>query len=141
MPINIDGNAFYVLTFPTANETWCYNAASKFWHKLKSYPDGRWRGNCSEYFNGKNIVGDYQNGKLYEVDFDTYTDNSELIRRSGCSAGPGVNGYGAGGFAKSTNTYNGSGATSIGTYAMQGTGGGSGTGGGVGMPGIVKIYY
>ena len=60
---------------------------------------------------------------------------------SASSAGPGINGYGAGGFAKATNTFNGSGATSIGTYAMQGTGGGSGTGGGVGMPGIVKIYY
>jgi hypothetical protein len=82
MQISIDGNAFYVLTFPTANETWCYNAASKFWHKLTSHPnEGRWRGNCSEPFNGKNIVGDYKNGKLYEVDFDTYTDDSELIRR------------------------------------------------------------
>jgi hypothetical protein len=82
MPINIEGNAFYVITFPTANKTWCYNAASNFWHQLTSYPnEGRWRGNCAEYFNGKNIVGDYDNGKLYEVDFDTYTDNSELIRR------------------------------------------------------------
>ena len=80
--INIDGNAFYVLTFPTANKTWCYNAASNFWHQLTSYPgEGRWRGNCSEFFSGKNIVGDYGNGKLYEVDFDTYTDNSEPIRR------------------------------------------------------------
>jgi hypothetical protein len=82
MPINIEGNAFYVLTFPTANKTWCYNAASNFWHQLTSYSnEKRWRGNCAEYFNGKNIVGDYDNGKLYEVDFDTYTDNSELIRR------------------------------------------------------------
>jgi hypothetical protein len=82
MPINIEGNAFYVITFPAENKTWCYNAASGFWNQLTSYPnEGRWRGNCSAYFNGKNIIGDYENGKLYEVDFDTYTDNSELIRR------------------------------------------------------------
>ena len=82
MGITIEGNAFYVLTFPTANETWCYNAATKFWNKLTSYPnERRWRGNCYMYLDGKHIVGDYKNGKLYELDFDTFTDNSETIRR------------------------------------------------------------
>ena len=86
-PVNIDGNSFYILTFPTANETWCYNSASTSWNKLTSFPnESRWRGNCSEYFNGKTIVGDYNNGKLYEVDFDTFTDNTELIRRVRTSA-------------------------------------------------------
>jgi len=82
MGITIEGNAFYILTFPTANETWCHNAATGFWNKLTSYPnEGRWRGNCYAYFNDKHIVGDYGNGKLYEWDFETYTDNSETIRR------------------------------------------------------------
>ena len=82
MGITIEGNAFYVLTFPTANETWSYNAASGFWQKLTSYPDeGRWRGNCYSHFSDKHIIGDYENGKLYEWDFETYTDNSETIRR------------------------------------------------------------
>lgn len=78
----IEGNAFYILT--TANNTWCYNAATQFCHKLASYPEpftGRWRGNCSEYFDKKTIIGDYQNGKLYELDFDTFTDNSQTIKR------------------------------------------------------------
>jgi len=78
----IEGNAFYILT--TANNTWAYNAASKFWHKLASYPEpftGRWRGNCAEYFDKKTIVGDYQNGKLYELDFETFMDNSQPIVR------------------------------------------------------------
>jgi hypothetical protein len=84
MGMTIEGNAFYVLTFPTASETWCYNAASTFWHKLASYPspyDNRWRGNCYAAFDDKHIVGDYKNGKLYELDFETFTDNSEIIRR------------------------------------------------------------
>ena len=82
MGITIEGNAFYVLTFPTANQTWCYNSATRIWNKLTSYPyERRWRGNCYVYFNGKHIVGDYANGKLYELDFDTFTDNSETIRR------------------------------------------------------------
>jgi hypothetical protein len=80
MGITIEGNAFYVLTFPDADKTWCYNAATGFWNELKSY-SGRWRGNCYVDLNGKHIVGDVSNGKLYELDFDTYTDNSQLIRR------------------------------------------------------------
>ena len=82
MAINIEGNAFYVLTFPTANETWCYNAAAKFWHKLTSYPnEGRWRGNCYVNLNGTHLVGDYKNGIIYELDFETFADNSEPSRR------------------------------------------------------------
>ena len=82
MGIMIEGNSFYVLTFPTANETWCFNVATGFWNKLTSYPyEQRWRGNCHAYFKDKSIVGDYKNGKLYEWDFDTYKDNSEDIRR------------------------------------------------------------
>ena len=82
MGASIEGNAFYILT--TSNNTWSYNAATQFWHKLTSYPEpftGRWRGNCSEYFDKKNIIGDYENGKLYELDFDTFMDNSDYIKR------------------------------------------------------------
>ena len=85
MGLNIEGNAFYVLTFPTEDKTWCYNATNGFWHQLKGYPypyNHRWRGNCSEFFSEKHIVGDYQNGVLYECRFDVYQDNSELIQRT-----------------------------------------------------------
>lgn len=82
MGVEIEGNAFYILT--TSNNTWVYNAATKFCHKLSSYPEpftGRWRGNCAEYFDNKWIIGDYQNGILYELDFETFTDNSQPIVR------------------------------------------------------------
>jgi hypothetical protein len=85
MGITLEGNAFYILTFPTANETWCYNVASTVWNKLSSYPapyDNRWRGNCYVNFDDKHIIGDYKNGILYELDFDTFTDNSETIKRT-----------------------------------------------------------
>ena len=84
MSINIEGNAFYVLTFVSEGVTWCYNAATKEWNQLMSFPvpyDHRWRGNCYAKFAGKHIIGDYKNGMLYELDFDTFTDNGELIRR------------------------------------------------------------
>lgn len=85
MGITIEGNPFYIITFPEANKTLAYNAATNFWHELASYPspyNNRWRGQCCEYFDGKWIVGDHSNGKLYELDFDTFTDNGELIKRT-----------------------------------------------------------
>jgi len=85
MGVVIEGLAIYVLTFPTANETWAYNIPDDEWFQLKSYPSpyqNRWRGNCYCHFADKHIIGDYQNGKLYEWDFKTYTDDSKIIRRT-----------------------------------------------------------
>jgi len=85
MSANIEGNAFYILTFPTAGATWAYNLATGTWNELMSFPrpyNKRWRGNCCAYFDGKNIVGDFENGKLYELDFEVFEDNDEPIRRT-----------------------------------------------------------
>lgn len=83
------GQTFYVLIFPTGNATWCYDVETKLWHQRKSWPlsaDGfqyRHRCNCYAYFAGKNLIGDYSNGKIYEWDIDTYDDSSsQTIRRS-----------------------------------------------------------
>ena len=81
------GHGFYILTFPTGDATWVFDVSVQAWHKRRSYPvhpdgtEGRWRGNCHAFFDNKHIIGDWQNGKLYELDFDTYTDNSQTIRR------------------------------------------------------------
>lgn len=81
------GHGFYALNFPTGNITLVFDVTTQMWHKRKSYPialdgtEGRWRANCYTFFDGKHIVGDWQYGQLYELDFDTYTDNGETIRR------------------------------------------------------------
>ena len=80
-----EGHTFYVLTFPTGDKTFCYDIATGLWHELTSYVlndvrQGRWRANCYAFFNNKHIVGDFENGKIYELDFDTYTDNGEPLR-------------------------------------------------------------
>ena len=82
-------NGFYVLTFPSENVTWVLNAATisqglptGAWHQWSSgLTKGRHRSNCHMFFAGKNLVGDYANGKIYEIDFGTYTDDGETIRR------------------------------------------------------------
>lgn len=78
-----EGHTFYVLTFPGANKTWCYDITTGIWHERMSsfdYVDGRWRANCYAYFDGKHLVGDYANGKIYEMSLDTYADDGEPIK-------------------------------------------------------------
>lgn len=83
-----EGHPFYQITFPTADKTWVYDASTKLWHELTSYPDslvdlemGRHRGNCYARFNTKHYMGDYANGNIYEVKSDYYTDNENNIEK------------------------------------------------------------
>ena len=41
----------------------------------------RHRSNCCLTFGGMQIIGDYENSCLYALDMDTYTDNTNTIRR------------------------------------------------------------
>jgi hypothetical protein len=80
LSLTFEGHPFYVLNFPTANVTWVYDVASQVWGKWASYPNqGRFRGNCYAYFNGKHLMGDYSNGLIYEFDSATYQDNGEHL--------------------------------------------------------------
>uniref|UniRef100_A0A6M3IL39 Putative capsid protein n=1 Tax=viral metagenome TaxID=1070528 RepID=A0A6M3IL39_9ZZZZ len=82
----MEGHIFVNVTFPTADETRVYDVSTGQWFKWASYRSsdtgyGRHRSNCYAYFNGEHIVGDFENGKLYELDLDVFTDNSEGIQR------------------------------------------------------------
>ena len=75
------GNVFYVLTFPTANATWQYNAATGLWNRWASeVAMNRHRSNCSERFNGKDVVGDYATGAIYTLEDDVCDDSGTPIR-------------------------------------------------------------
>jgi hypothetical protein len=81
----LEGHEIYVITFPTLNLTWAYDSTTDMWHKwLYTANDGsyqRHRGNCSAVFQGLVMVGDYENGKIYSLDKQNYTDNGQNIRR------------------------------------------------------------
>jgi len=81
----IDGHAFYVLTFPDAGRTWCYELATGQWHERASTDSNgnlnRHRSNCFSYAYGQGHVGDYQNGALYVYDQDYYLDGDQPIPR------------------------------------------------------------
>ena len=72
------GHSFYVLTFPTGNATWVYDAATEAWHERAGWVNGaftRHRSNCQMAFNNQIVVGDFENGNLYAFDLDIYADN------------------------------------------------------------------
>lgn len=79
-----EGHTFYMLTFPTADATWCLDVSTGLWHE-RAYRDpatallGRHRSNCQMAFAGLTLVGDYETGDLYSLDLDTFTDNGAAI--------------------------------------------------------------
>ncbi len=73
---------FYVLTFPTADQTWVYDATMPLeyaWTQRLSYDPyakawHRHRSNAYMNFAGMRVVGDYQNGVLYQLTRNAYSD-------------------------------------------------------------------
>ena len=79
-----EGHTFYVISFPTGGATWVYDVATQLWHE-RAYLDpatgtfGRHRSNCHMYFAGLHIVGDWQNGNLYALDLNYFSDNGDPL--------------------------------------------------------------
>lgn len=79
-----DGHSFYVLTFPTGNATWCYDATTKLWHERAYLNAGtleRHRSRCHAYVFGKHLVGDHTSGVIYEMSPEFFDDNGSDMRR------------------------------------------------------------
>lgn len=82
----IDGHLFYVLTFPTANKTWFYDASTQnwcewVWRNPNDNSENRHRANCHIFFNRKHLVGDWEAGEIYSLDQEVYDDNGDAILR------------------------------------------------------------
>lgn len=86
-----DGHLFLVATFPTADVTWVYDATvsaalrKPIWHQRASWDSTgaayhRHRGNCFMNFADMRIVGDYQNGNLYQMSRSVYSEGENVLR-------------------------------------------------------------
>ncbi len=86
------GHIQYVLTFPTADTTWCFDLKTS--EALKS-PDAWWQrlswnastgtyhrhiGNCFVNFANVRMWGDYQTGQIHQQSRSIYTDNGAPLR-------------------------------------------------------------
>ena len=80
-----EGHVFYIITFPNANVSWGVDLQSGQWFQWAyTDPDGnliRHRANACAFAYGKNVVGDWQNGKLYALQSDVFTDDGQPIVR------------------------------------------------------------
>jgi hypothetical protein len=82
----VEGHSFYTLTFPSADHTWLFDASTGewtewLWRNPSTNTEHRHRANCSFFFNGEHLVGDWEDGKVYALSLDTYTDNGDPIKR------------------------------------------------------------
>jgi hypothetical protein len=80
-----DGHPFYRLTFPTGNQTWVYDLATKMWHERAAWDaaNGVFTAQTQRYGVYSNgvyyVVG--IDGKIYKEQNQTYTEDGRLIRR------------------------------------------------------------
>lgn len=73
-----NGHTFYLLTFPTADKTWCFDLATGEWHERmwldKEGGEHRHRASCIARVGSKRICGDWQTADLYELTPDAVDD-------------------------------------------------------------------
>ncbi|GBQ10350.1 hypothetical protein [Acetobacter cerevisiae] len=79
-----EGHVFYVLSVP-GQSSWVYDVSIGLWHERCSLDANgdeiQHRAGCWAAAYGKVFAGDFENGSIYEVDLDTFTDNDGPIKR------------------------------------------------------------
>lgn len=80
-----DAHPFYLLAAPLAQTTVCYDGETGLWHdRAWLAEDGsleRWRGEVNTFGFQRQLVGDFEDGRVYELRLDHYRDDErELVR-------------------------------------------------------------
>jgi hypothetical protein len=83
--MELEGQWFYVATFPIQNVTWVLPIGGE-WFQWGTGLTGRIRANSYVNIFNKDLVADYASGNIYELDAETYTDVGETIVRTRDSA-------------------------------------------------------
>ena len=76
----VNGHPFYQVNFPSVGKTWMYDGQSKSWSRLES-SGGMHRVQFVVQLLGSIYGADYENGKLYKIEPDVYTDDGQPIAR------------------------------------------------------------
>lgn len=63
------GHKVYYLTFPDG-QTWGYDVVCGLWHRRESYGLSRWRLNDAVRWGNTWFGGDFQNGRIWQLDWD-----------------------------------------------------------------------
>lgn len=76
----VNGHPFYQINFPTVGKSWMYDGQSKSWSRRESF-DGMHRVSFVQQLLGSIYGADFENGKLYKIEPDVYTDDGQPIAR------------------------------------------------------------
>jgi hypothetical protein len=82
-----DGHQFYIITFPSANRTYCYDFSEDSWHIRATRSDKNeqlyWYPSFSFRCYGKILLGSFTENKILYLDENKFTDyNGRLMQRS-----------------------------------------------------------
>lgn len=73
------GHPFYQLNFPTTGKSWLYDGSTNYWSELSS-GDSRHRADLGVEFLNNTLVADYDDGRIYRFDADTFTDDGDVLK-------------------------------------------------------------
>lgn len=76
------GHNFYCLTLPSAETTWCYDLSTSQWHERAELVGGVYapsRVSCCAYVYGVWVAGDSKDGRLYQLDAETYSNDEDVL--------------------------------------------------------------
>jgi hypothetical protein len=76
-----DGQMFYQINFAAPQKSWLYNLSGDTWSELDYQAAGRHRAEIAQLFLDRMIVSDYENGNLYILDSNAYSDAGAFISR------------------------------------------------------------
>ncbi len=83
----LDHERYVQYNFPGPNKSWVYHESSGSWFQLSFGTDERrHRADGYAFVYGKHLVFDYETSEVYELDFDTFTDNGTVIQRKRATA-------------------------------------------------------
>ncbi len=84
--MTLRGVDFLVATFPTDNKSWVLPKGGQWFEWTSGVNADRNKANSYVNIYSKHLVEDFENGNIYELDFQTYTENGDTIARQRDSA-------------------------------------------------------
>lgn len=80
-----EGHQFYMLNFPSADHTWCFDLATGLWHERvwldANNLEHKHRAATGTYAYNTVVVTDWETGYLSALELDNYSDNGSQIQR------------------------------------------------------------
>ena len=80
----MEGQNFYVLTFPAENKTWCLSEALGIdgWFNLSADTNrGKYNATSHMFVYNKHLLADETNGNLYTLDINAYSNSTLTVQR------------------------------------------------------------